>query len=395
MEIELPGGADRFTRAAAAMDDLWAGNGGDAPSRVYGGFSFSDGHRREAVWEAFPSVRFQLPAVELACSGAGAGCTLTVRAPDGRGAQRTADRWVAALEDEAGYAAGHNVIEASTVGSDHLRWSLTVRRALEAIESGGVEKIVLARAMDVFPNGLLDPAEVALTLWEENRSSHVFLFEPEEGRALLGAAPEVLAWRAGTSLRATAVAGSIGVGSSSEDTSDLARKLFDSEKDRAEHGFVVDDMVRILTSLGCDVRRDIEPHVLTLARIQHLETKIEATLPPDLKLLEILAGLHPTPAVCGLPRDVAASFLEESESFQRGWYAGPVGWIDAEGEGVFVPALRSAVSVDGAWRLFAGAGIVSASDPELEWEETALKFQPVLRALVRAGASSEILHQVA
>ena len=310
-------------------------------------------------------------------------------------AEGTADRWARALGEDVPRSGGVGGIEARTTGSDRLRWTTSVRRALEAIESDQVKKIVLARAMEVHPGPGLDPALVALTLWEENRSSHAFLFEPAPGHALIGAAPEVLAHRVGDVLRATAVAGSIGVGSTSGETSALAGRLFESAKDRSEHDFVVEDMVGALRELGCAVRRDVEPHVLTLARIQHLETKLEASIPPGTSLLEILAALHPTPAVCGLPRDGAAALLEEYESFQRGWYAGPVGWIDAAGEGIFVPALRCAVVSNGAWRLFAGAGIVAESDPDLEWEETALKFQPVLRALVSAGASSGILGQVA
>ena len=96
--------------------------------------------------------------------------------------------------------------------------------------------------------------------------------------------------------------------------------------------------------------------------------------------------LHPTAAVCGLPRDAATTFLEREEPFERGWYAGPVGWFDAEGNGVFAPALRTGVSVGRGWRLFAGAGIVEGSVPALEWEETGIKFEPMLDALRGAGA---------
>ena len=165
----------------------------------------------------------------------------------------------------------------------------------------------------------------------------------------------------------------------------MAQDLLDSAKDRAEHNFVVRDVVARLRALGCTVQRDVEPHVLALARIQHLETKIAAEVPPAISLLNILESLHPTPAVCGIPRTVALCFLTGSEDFDRGWYAGPVGFFDSEGRGIFVPALRSAVRSGDRWRLFAGAGIVPGSDPALEWEETELKFRPVLRAITRAG----------
>jgi menaquinone-specific isochorismate synthase len=127
--------------------------------------------------------------------------------------------------------------------------------------------------------------------------------------------------------------------------------------------------------------------VLTLSRIQHLETEIRAWLPEPHTAVSVLGALHPTPAVCGLPRDGALALLHKEERFQRGWYAGPVGWFDTAGNGVFAPALRCALGRGPKWRLFAGAGIVDGSEPGAEWEETGLKFQPVLRALEEAGAS--------
>jgi isochorismate synthase EntC len=126
--------------------------------------------------------------------------------------------------------------------------------------------------------------------------------------------------------------------------------------------------------------------VLTLDRIQHLETEIRASVPSDVGILDVLRLLHPTPAVCGLPRDAALAFLAEEEPFERGWYAGPVGLFDAEGNGIFVPALRMGVSTGSGWRLFAGAGIVDGSVPAAEWEETAIKFEPMLEALAASGA---------
>ena len=233
----------------------------------------------------------------------------------------------------------------------------------------------------------LEPADLVIALWEENHGSYVFLFEPEPGEAIVGAAPETIATLADGVAKATAVAGSVRVGADSVETAQLAQDLLDSAKDRAEQDFVVRDVVARLRRLGCTVKRDVEPHVLALARIQHLETKIAAEVPPGISLLNILASLHPNPAVCGIPRDVARSVLTDGEDFDRGWYAGPVGFLDSEGKGIFVPALRSAVRRGEHWRLFAGAGIVAGSDPALEWEETELKFRPVLGAIARAGAT--------
>ena len=145
-------------------------------------------------------------------------------------------------------------------------------------------------------------------------------------------------------------------------------------------------MIARLETVGHQVRADPQPHVLTLARILHLETEIRASVPAGVGVLDLLRLLHPTPAVCGLPRDAAMALLAKEETFDRGWYSGPVGWFDAEGNGIFAPALRTGVSAGSGWRLFAGAGIVEGSVPALEWDETAMKFEPMLRALEASGA---------
>ena len=274
-------------------------------------------------------------------------------------------------------------------GMGRAAWDEMVGSALRRIRAGEAEKVVLARSVEAETGAAVGPAELALALWRENQGSYVFLFEPEPGHALVGAAPETIATLNGRAFRATAVAGSVGVGSDSVEAARLGQQLFNSAKDRAEHDFVVEDMVARLEALGCDVRRDVEPHILALAHIQHLETKIAAETAPGLSLLSLLASLHPTPAVCGIPREVALGVLTESEMFDRGWYAGPVGWLDSEGRGVFVPALRSAALSAGRWRLFAGAGIVPGSDPAAEWEETEMKLRPVLRAIAAAGRGAD------
>ncbi len=388
-------------------------------TRLFGGFSFSPRRDGDSVWSCFPPSLFHLPEVELEHHPDREVCTLVVQARDRDVAEGAAEGWAAALSgrtaspppgvdpltgrirslpgrdaplpDEGVRVPGRDqrvpLAGSRRSGTERAGWGRMVWNALSTIGSGEAEKVVLARTLDVAPEVPVPSADLVVALWEENHGSHVFLFEPVPGRALVGAAPETVATLAGGVFRATAVAGSAGVGADSVATAQLARHLFNSEKDRAEHDVVVRDLVARLAALGCTVQHDVEPHVLALARIQHLETKIAAEVPDGISLLDILSSLHPTPAVCGIPRNLALSVLEESELFDRGWYAGPVGWFDSGSRGIFVPALRSAVSSGARWRLFAGAGIVTGSDPALEWEETELKFRPVLRALERAGAA--------
>ncbi len=368
----------------------------DAPSRFYGGFSFRSDHSPVDLWAGFTPALFHLPEFELE-GGGRRPPRLTARALVGPG-DGNVDQAVRLLLTRVGKIAdglrepprvdGEAPLTVPTTRAESKRsvWEATVTDALAAISDGRVSKVVLARTMDVVTEDPLDPVEVVQHLWEENRGSHVFLFEPADGCPLVGAAPETVATMSRGTFHATAVAGTVARGETPEEQKALAARLLASEKDAVEHRIALDDMVARLGPLAHEVHAQPEPHVLTLARIQHLETEIRASVPEGSTVLKVLEALHPTPAVCGLPRDDALDFLSQEEPFERGWYAGPVGWFDVEGNGVFAPALRCAVARDRQWRLFAGAGIVAGSDPGLEWEETSMKFEPVLRALAASGA---------
>ena len=370
----------------------WRGEGPAPPVRLYGGFSFRDDHVPRDFWAAFPPARFALPELELAHDGEAARLTAQALVAPGDDPVAVRDRLRALLDSalhamaDAGAEEGTTLHPAARLRSGRRSWQTAVEEVLAAIQGRRVEKAVLARILDVSSTGAVDPVNVLEHLRREDADAHVFLFEPTPGSLIVGATPEALASVRGDRFRATAVAGSVGRGRTAGEQRALARQLLGSAKDRVEHAFTVRDMVARLSSLSRDVEAEAEPHVLTLARIQHLETRIEAVLRPGVSVLDVVAALHPTPAVCGVPRDAALDLLSRNEPFERGWYAGPVGWFDTAGNGVFVPALRTAVARSTTWRLFAGAGIVPGSNPDSEWEETGIKFEPVLRALDSAGA---------
>lgn len=391
-EIRVPEGGERF-RQVRDLASGWVGCGGDEEAvRFYGGFSFREDHQAGDRWEGFPAALFQLPAVEFDGQGDGA-ARLRVRVPvggDDRAARARAEAVLDELVDRmAGVRAGPlagDPVAATRTGGQREPWLDAIREALAAIGEGRFSKAVLARILDVELASPIPPVDVLMALWNQHHRAHAFLFEPAPGRLLLGAAPEVLVTLREGSIEATAVAGSAPRGSSAAEDRELARGLLASRKDLAEHRAVVEAMVRHLEELAGEVESQAAPHILPLARIQHLETEVGARAVDGLTALDLVERLHPTPAVCGVPRDRALAFLAEAEPFRRGWYAGPVGWFDTEGEGHFVPALRTAVGDGRCWRLFAGAGIVDGSEPASEWEETGMKFQPVLRALAEAGA---------
>ncbi len=371
----------------------WGKQGREPALRFYGGFSFRDDHVPRDFWAAFPSARFVVPDLELEHDGE----TVRLSAQELVGPGDDSDavrsqlrarldytrKGVARVARNGDHRAPH---PAARLRSGRRSWQRAVDDILASIQDGPMDKAVLARILDVSTTGALDPVEVLEYLRCENADAHVFLFEPVAGSPIVGATPEALATVRGDRFSATAVAGSVSRGETDEEQRALAHQLLGSAKDRVEHAFTVKDLVARLSPLCRKVEAEAEPHVLTLARIQHLETRIKAVLRPGASVLDLVAALHPTPAVCGLPRDAALDLLSRNEPFERGWYAGPVGWFDTRGDGVFVPALRTAVARSTTWRLFAGAGIVPGSDPEDEWEETGIKFEPVLRALDAAGA---------
>lgn len=419
--VAVEDGPERFRRVRELAEAiLRTGDGDPGPqgrARWYGGFAFADDRRASRFWDPFPPALFLLPRLELEGDARGTR-RLRIRAPVEAGEdpeevrarleeELEATRVRLLGEPETG-AAGPGEGALSALWSDGPErdggarrrpgggavegretdrgaFEAAVREALVHIEAGRLSKVVLARTLDVTTEAVLDPVDVVGALREENRGTHVYLFEPAPGRVLVGAAPETVATLRKGVFRCTAVAGSTRRGETPEETRRLAVELLASRKDRAEQRMVVEDVVARLAPLVERVSVEEEPHVLPLARIQHLETGIRGRTSPNRHVLELLEAVHPTPAVCGLPRDEALVFLREEEPFERGWYAGPVGWFDGEGDGVFAPALRSAVARGRSWRLFAGAGIVTGSRPEAEWEETRIKFEPVLRALEVVG----------
>ncbi len=405
-----PGGKNpsRFTVVRDQAETLGRKLFGDAVSdgrkerpRFFGGFSFLDGGPHDPTWDGFSRACFILPRTTLRSTPGEALLTHWVpgeaaqgQAPGGgdllpvsTGSEGRGEGPQASI---AGSLNGDSMAELarrarSAAPADQARWSEAVQAVLEAISRGEVEKAVLARILDLeISQGLTggDPMLALERLRRENPRAHVFLFEPEPGRIFMGAAPEILTELRGRRFQATAVAGSISRGDSEAKDRVLARQLLESDKDLQEHRLTAVEMSEVLAPRLASMVVGEEPRVLRLARIQHLETVIRGMARPEEDVLSLVEALHPTPAVCGRPRERALELIRDAEPFDRGGYAGPVGWFDGAGDGDFVPAIRSAVGGGSSWRLFAGAGIVPGSLPQAEWEETALKFEPALRALV-------------
>jgi isochorismate synthase len=284
----------------------------------------------------------------------------------------------------AGRTAPHEAFEEIQLRLDPEpdEYTKAVASATEAIGRGHLRKVVLARSMLVDAGRALDPKQLLWRLRAVDPECYVFASPQLEGAVLVGATPELLVRRRGDLVQATPLAGS------SQRFGDPARDrvsadhLFGSAKDREEHAVVVEDVARVLRSFCDRLDHPREPELLGTANVWHLATPFRARLHDRaVTALDLVAALHPTPAVCGTPRDAAREALSELEPIDRGGYAGPIGWMDADGDGEWAIALRCAEVTGSTARLFAGAGIVADSVPEAELDETERKFRALLDAL--------------
>ncbi|MDW8293560.1 MAG: isochorismate synthase, partial [Anaerolineae bacterium] len=375
-----PRRALRFRAAAclsrALFQRLQVEGDPNAPAPVLmGGFAFDE--RNDGLWRTFGSAQLLLPRITLRQTSGGS--WLSVAATDRASAERLwqrAERLLRASQFSPRPASSPTTPRALPTWQG---WRDMVRFAVNAIRTGRIEKVVLARTLR-YPNVAVDPLTALAHLRQRYAGCYLFLFEPAPGHTFFGATPELLVRVQGSALRTMALAGSVRRGASPEDDHALAQALLASQKDRQEHTIVAQSISRTLSAIATTVRIGREPQVLRLPNIQHLYTPIEATLRPEARVWSALARLHPTPAVGGSPAANALQLMRELELFARGWYAAPIGIADGSGNGEFAVAIRSALVTPAGVTLFAGAGIVADSDPQREWEETALKFRPLQEA---------------
>ena len=250
-----------------------------------------------------------------------------------------------------------------------LRWLEAVATAIERIEAGELAKVVLARDHAVWAHEPFDALDLARRLTARFPHCHTFVVE-----GLVGATPELLLARSDDRVVSRVLAGTTGRSPDEAEDAALGAALLDSAKDRQEHEYAADSVHEVLQPLCADLVHDDHPRLLRLDNVQHLATSFEGRLRRPRSSLEIVAALHPTAAVGGTPRDTALATIAELEGMDRGRYAAPVGWTDPSGDGEWGIALRCAQLSGARARLFAGGGVVAASLPEDELQETRLKL---------------------
>jgi len=385
-------GANRFTEIQTKARDLFkdALFSPTARPRLFGGFAFQDDFVPDNTWSVYAPAWFVLPHYQFMQDGDNVPTlTLNITIPPDEGADGVYDSLVEALEQRAKLLLNIS-IEPEALNSALLQtnspmpypaWEQAITHATDAIRSGELQKVVMARAFELRFAERVN-VEYALDFLDQHYpETHRFLFEPRPYHAFYGATPELLLRVAGNQIETMGLAGSIRRGKTPDEDQALGETILNDPKERLEHALVVDSIREKLTPLTTRLSIPDQPQLLKLSNIQHLYTPVMGTLREPAGVLPLLEMLHPTPALGGTPRERSMQFIREAEAVPRGWYAGPIGWIDSGLDGAFGVGIRSAVAEDRRVWLYAGAGIVGSSTPQREWDETALKFRPMLNAL--------------
>ncbi len=376
----LGSGPERFTQIKAQAQELWqglydaplAGTHADLP-RLFGGLSFADGPL-EGPWREFGNGLFWLPRRLYGRDGDRAWLSLCLSVDH---SPRTAAEELSQEAARLLLAREAAPRQALIDHAEHLSaasWTERINAIVAGIADGRVHKVVAARASRLhFRNGIeLRPALERLT--ERYADCFCYAFQ-RQGLTFVGASPETLIDKQGLTLRTQALAGSIAA-----DRAFAEQELLSSKKDRFEQELVVKAIAQALEPVCSELHYADTPQTLTLRHLTHLCTPIDGKLRAPQHVLDLVEALHPTPAVGGSPVPEAIKWIESNEQ-DRGWYAGPVGWFDCEGDGHFAVAIRSALFTGTDALVYAGAGIVADSDPMLEYQETGLKQRAILDAL--------------
>jgi len=351
-----------------------------------GGFAFDPEGGATPTWSSLPPASLVLPEVSICRSGGRAFLTVNaVVAPgddaDGLGERLSARLASLRLETPLPLLDPHPTAHADIRSARSPReFEAAVEGATSRIAAGEMSKVVLAREVIVSAAAAHDPAALFGAMREQFPACFCFCCGTPEA-AFLGASPELLVRRSGASASTVALAGSTRRSSDPAVDDHLGEQLLRSDKDRREQRIVAERIVRALRPHAVWVEAGAEPEIAKVANIQHLATPIVAQLAEPHSAIELAGMLHPTPAVGGEPWPAAAATITELEGMDRGWYAAPVGWMDATEDGEFCVALRSALLRDREAHLFAGVGVVAGSDPAAELAETEVKLGALLPLL--------------
>ena len=350
--------------------------------RYYGGFQFNKELPAEKGWESFGAYRFIIPQFELHRSAEGAFLVSNYHfRPD---QENRVEDMIEKL----------NEIQCEITLSDwqeravlHLQdipnrddWDKIILSALDDMEMGKYEKVVLARKAILTFNDPVNPTAYLLRLRRMSEETFNFYFQTDDDHAFLGATPERLFRRQGRTIHTEAIAGTRPRGKTTHDDERFAKALLSSDKELREHSIVVDCIDSVLRKHCKRLDVDEKVQITRLSHVQHLCKHFIGELDDDTSDADLINDLHPTPAMGGYPTDIALKAIAKLEPFNRGWYAAPIGFVGYD-HTEFVVAIRSALIEKEQVCLYSGAGIVKGSNPAEEWQEIEDKISKFLKAL--------------
>lgn len=347
--------------------------------RYYGGICF-DADKQAPVWEGFGTCHFIMPMFELSSwnNDMCFACNIVPEADGGSGLMEVLEQLQSIATGEKGHKAGIPAPKQRRDQPEREEWDRIVRESTDSFKTGVYEKVVLARRSTFSFEEPLNPSEVINRLKQTASGCFLFGFQFKKGEVFLGASPERFYRRDGKRVTTEAVAGTRPRGLSMSEDEVLKKELLSSSKDLHEHSLVVKMIKDKLDPLCESLKVDAEPSLFRLRWGHHLFSGFECSLKDGVGDAELLSTLHPTPAVAGCPTERAMSEIRDKESFSRGWYAGPVGYIghnDAE----LAVGIRSGLLRGRELSLYSGAGIVEGSVPEEEWNEIEHKLDGFLK----------------
>ena len=347
--------------------------------RIFGGIRFnlsSDSISDE--WKSWKQARFVIPEIELIRDGKETrlACNLNSVVLDKNRSLEGLRRRISELSD----VDSNSVLEANfqflkkNHKPEYENWCDNVNQALSEIKSGTLNKIVLARKTEYQLQKAYDPLKFLLRLRDRAPNAYQYCFQFDKDQAWMGISPERLYKRQSRKIETEAVASTRPRGTNSVEDKNLALELLQSQKEVREHDLVLERIESVLNQFCDKITRKSYREILKLRQVQHLLSRIEGHLNPDHGESTLINAIHPTPAVCGIPDEKARLSIEQLENFDRGWYAGPIGWISKNGA-EFAVGIRSAQIHHKTLRIYTGAGIVQGSDPDSEWNEIDAKLR--------------------
>ncbi|TAA69807.1 isochorismate synthase [Planococcus salinarum] len=352
---------------------------------LFGGFSFDPLNKTKSMWHSFPEAYFVVPTFQLVIKNDRAYVSIHLITkkddtfPEFEALRKERDKLIHAAQVSEPIA----YKKPEVTGREELKkasYLSSIEKVTGVIKANQAEKVVIARVLRLDFDEPLSASSALYQVSKEQPESFLFGLEAEE-QFFFGATPERLVKVEDRRALSTCLAGSIPRGRTVEQDIELGNELLNDPKNCSEHKYVVDMISKVFLAHCRGQFVPKKPKLMKVRDIQHLYTPVEGDLKPESNLIDLVRDLHPTPALGGEPRQSALSLIRQYETMNRGYYAAPVGWIDAKGDGEFAVAIRSALLDRKEAYLYAGGGIVEDSTPDSEYAETWVKFRPMLRAL--------------